>query len=39
MGTKNQSNDTVSDSKKRRKVGFTQPDEGVQPNDVIKIFI
>ncbi|PWA68679.1 hypothetical protein CTI12_AA306040 [Artemisia annua] len=39
-GTKHQqSNDTVSDPKKRRKVGFTQPDEGVQPNDVIKIFI
>ncbi|KAK1413874.1 hypothetical protein QVD17_29610 [Tagetes erecta] len=39
MGTKHQSSDAVSDQKKRRKVGFTKTDEGVQPNDCIKIYI
>ncbi|XP_071716371.1 histone acetyltransferase type B catalytic subunit [Rutidosis leptorrhynchoides] len=39
MGTKNQSSDTtVSDHKKRRKVGFNKIDEGVLPNDYIKIY-
>ncbi|XP_076892689.1 histone acetyltransferase type B catalytic subunit-like [Bidens hawaiensis] len=39
MGTKHQaSSDTVTDAKKRRKVGFAKADEGVQPNDCIKIY-
>ncbi|KAJ0724163.1 putative histone acetyltransferase [Helianthus annuus] len=39
MGTKHHSSDTVSDPKKRRKVGFSKVDEGVQPNDCIKIYM
>ncbi|KAI3814508.1 hypothetical protein L1987_14148 [Smallanthus sonchifolius] len=39
MGTKHHSSDTVSDPKKRRKVGFSKTDEGVQPNDCIKVYI
>ncbi|KAL8243036.1 hypothetical protein R6Q59_013338 [Mikania micrantha] len=39
MGTKHQSSDTVSDPKKRRRVGFSKTDEGVQPNDCIKIYM
>ncbi|KAI7748889.1 hypothetical protein M8C21_032810 [Ambrosia artemisiifolia] len=39
MGTKHQSSNSLSDPKKRRKVGFTKVDEGLQPNDCIKIYI
>ncbi|KAK9060793.1 hypothetical protein SSX86_021499 [Deinandra increscens subsp. villosa] len=39
MGTKHHSSDAVSDPKKRRKVGFAKTDEGVQPNDCIKIYM
>ncbi|KAI3524689.1 hypothetical protein L1887_03352 [Cichorium endivia] len=39
MGTKHHSSDPVSDPKKRRKVGFSKVDEGVQPNDCIKIYM
>lgn len=39
MGTKHHSSDTVSDPKKRRRVGFSKVDEGVQPNECIKIYM
>ncbi|KAJ9538759.1 hypothetical protein OSB04_031492, partial [Centaurea solstitialis] len=40
MGTKHHhSSDSVSDPKKKRKVGFSKIDEGIQPNDCIKIYI
>ncbi|CAH1419762.1 unnamed protein product [Lactuca virosa] len=39
MGTKHHSSDPVSDPKKRRKVGFSKVDEGVEPNDCIKIYM
>nr|XP_043624523.1 histone acetyltransferase type B catalytic subunit [Erigeron canadensis] len=39
MGTKHQSSDAaVSDTKKRRKVAFSKSDEGVLPNECIKIY-
>ncbi|XAR67093.1 Histone acetyltransferase [Bertholletia excelsa] len=41
MGTKNQSSssDPVNDPKKRRRVGFSKIDTGIEPNECIKIYL
>ncbi|GMQ06234.1 hypothetical protein CsSME_00050892 [Camellia sinensis var. sinensis] len=39
MGTKHHSSDPVSDPKKRRRVGFSQIDAGIEANDCIKIYL
>lgn len=39
MGTKNQSSGQISDPKKRRRVGFSKTDAGIEAKECIKIYL
>ncbi|XP_016446823.2 histone acetyltransferase type B catalytic subunit [Nicotiana tabacum] len=39
MGTKHHSSDPIDDPKKRRRVGFSKPDAGIEANECITIYL